>query len=37
MELKVLDFEKSIQKYPQLKQGCIVDTNVLFAGSYDYD
>ena len=37
MKLNVLDFEKSIQKYPQLKRGCIVDTNVLFAGSYDYD
>lgn len=37
MELKVFDFDKSIQKYPQLKRGCIVDTNILFAASYDYD
>ncbi len=37
MELKILDFENSVEKFPALKQGCIVDTNVLFAGSYPLD
>ena len=37
MELKISDFEKSVEKFPALKQGCIVDTNVLFAGSYPLD
>jgi hypothetical protein len=37
MDLKISDFEKSVQNYPQLKQGSIVDTNVLFAGSYPLD
>ena len=37
MELKISDFENSVENYPELKQGCIVDTNVLFAGSYPLD
>lgn len=37
MELKITDFENYLKKHPELKQGCIVDTNVIFAGSYDYD
>src|SRR5690606_31614262 len=37
MELKILDFEKTLEIFPDLKQGCIVDTNVLFAGSYPLD
>lgn len=37
MELEFSDFEKSVEKCPELKQGCIVDTNVLFAASYPLD
>lgn len=37
MDIKISDFEKLIQKYPEIKRGCIVDTNILFAGSYDFD
>jgi hypothetical protein len=37
MELKISDFEKSVEKFPALKQGCIVDTNVLFPGPYPLD
>ena len=37
MELKISDFEKSVEKFPTLKRGCIVDTNVLFSGSYPLD
>ena len=37
MEFKLSDFERSVEKYPQLKQGCIVDTNILFAASYPLD
>jgi hypothetical protein len=37
MELKISDFEESLNKYPILEQGCIVDTNVIFAESYPND
>lgn len=37
MELKISEFEKYVDQFPALKQGCIVDTNVLFAGSYPLD
>lgn len=37
MEFKIADFEESLEKYSQLKQGCIVDTNLLFASSYESD
>jgi hypothetical protein len=37
VDLKISDFDNSIQRHPELKQGCIVDTNVIFAASYDYD
>jgi hypothetical protein len=37
MEIKISDLEKLVEKYPELKRGCIVDTNVLFAGSYPSD
>lgn len=37
MELKISDFEESLHKFPILKQGCIVDTNVIFAESYPND
>jgi hypothetical protein len=37
MEIKISDLEKSLENYPELKRGCIVDTNVLFAGSYPSD
>ncbi|HXH74384.1 MAG TPA: hypothetical protein VNJ08_05440 [Bacteriovoracaceae bacterium] len=37
MEVKISDLEKSVEKYPELRRGCIIDTNVLFAGSYPSD
>jgi hypothetical protein len=37
MEIKIFDLEESVEKYPELKRGCIVDSNVLFAGSYPSD
>ena len=37
MEIKISDLEESVEKYPELKLGCIVDTNVIFAGSYPSD
>jgi len=37
MEIKISNLESSLEKYPQLKQGCIVDTNLLFASSYESD
>lgn len=37
MELQISDFESAIGIHPELKQGCIVDTNILFAGSYPLD
>ena len=37
MELKISDFEKSVEKFPDLKLGCIVDTNLLFVGPYPLD
>jgi predicted nucleic acid-binding protein len=37
MKLKISDFEESLQTFPILKQGCIVDTNVIFAESYPND
>jgi predicted nucleic acid-binding protein len=37
MELKILDFEESLQRFPIFKQGCIIDTNVIFAESYPND
>jgi hypothetical protein len=37
MQLVVSDLEKFIQTHPEIKRGCIVDTNVIFATSYPLD
>jgi predicted nucleic acid-binding protein len=37
VELKISELEKSLLSHPEIKKGCIVDTNVIFAASYPLD
>jgi hypothetical protein len=37
MEVKISELERLIQHHPQLKKGCIVDTNIVFAFSFPLD
>jgi hypothetical protein len=37
MEIRISELEKQIQTHPELKKGCIVDTNIVFAFSFPLD
>ena len=37
MEIRISELEKLIQTHPELKKGCIVDTNIVFAFSFPLD
>ena len=37
MEIKISNLKELVEEFPEIKRGCVIDTNVLFAGSYPSD